>query len=365
MKRLFAVLLAGLVTTGMAAQNMVYTEASDLTIVGKLMPGMTSNVYHRVDTVRYKGFNEVENLQVRETSGMSCAFRTNSRTISIQTVYGEVGWPYNTNGISARGYNLYIKKDGRWLFAGTAAPERNQLDKAITIAGHMDGSEHECLLYFPLYSEEYSIKIGVEQGSTLEALENPFRHRIAIWGSSYTHGSSTSRSGMTYPAIFSRRTGLQMLSLGCSGNCRLQDYFCDVLCDVEADAFVFDCFSNPNARTIRAKLQPFIDRMIAAHPGKPMIFQQTIYRENRLFDTKLERTESEKMHAADSIMRAIKSTPEGRKKYKDVYFIHPDCSTKDHEGQVDGTHPGNYGYSLWEASIEKKIVRILRRYGIR
>ena len=229
----------------------------------------------------------------------------------------------------------------------------------------MDGSEHECLLYFPTYSEELSIKVGVEEGSTLAAIGNPFRHRIAIWGSSYTHGSSTSRAGMAYPAQFSRATGLQMLSLGCSGRCMLQDYFCDVLVDVDADAFVFDSFSNPSAKVIRERLVPFIDRMIAAHPGKPLIFQQTIYRERRNFNTVEDEREQAKMDMAAQIFKEIKSTPEGKEKYKDVYFIIPDACPLSHEASVDGVHPDNYGYTLWMQSIEKPIVKILRKYGIR
>lgn len=46
----------------------VYTEASDLTLVGKIHED-TPNPYHRVDTVRYKGFTPTENGQVRMSSG--------------------------------------------------------------------------------------------------------------------------------------------------------------------------------------------------------------------------------------------------------------------------------------------------------
>ena len=60
---------------------------------------------------------------------------------------------------------------------------------------------------------------------------------------------------MTYPAIFSRRTGVQLLSLGCSGNCKLQDYFCDVLCAADVDAFIFDSFSNPTEEQIKERLE--------------------------------------------------------------------------------------------------------------
>lgn len=342
-----------------------YTEASELTLVGKLMPGKTQNPYHRVDTTLYRGFTPRENFLVRMSSGMACAFRTNSTSISILTEYGQVSFPDNVNGFSSRGYNLYIKKDGRWIYAGSGVAEARKLDKPFTIVENMDGSEHECLLYFPLYSEEHSIKVGVDSGSSIRPLNNPFRHRIAIWGSSYTHGSSTTRPGMSYPAQFSRSTGMQMLSLGCSGRCLLQDYFCDVLCDVEADAFVFDTFSNPRAPMIRERLVPFIDRMIAAHPGVPMIFQQTIYREKRNFNVAEEMKEQAKMDMAASIFKEIKSTKEGREKYKDVYFIVPDAASGNHEATVDGVHPNDYGYALWEQSIEKQILRILRRYGIR
>lgn len=342
-----------------------YTEASELTLVGKLMPGKTSNPYHRVDTTLYKGFTAGENQMVRMSSGMGCVFRTDSRCIRIQTTYGHSNEAFNTNAFSARGYDLYIRRDGKWLWAGSCAATSKAMDKPVTIVENLDGSMHECLLYFPLYSEEYSIRIGVESGRTMQPIENPFRHRIAIWGSSFTHGSSSSRGGMAYPAQFSRNTGLQMLSLGCSGRCLLQDYFCDVLCDVEADAFVFDAFSNPKAAMIEQRLVPFIDRMIEAHPGVPMIFQQTIHRQQRNFNTGADEKEQLKMDTAARILKEIKSTPEGRKKYKDVYLIVPDLGKAAYEATVDGVHPDNYGYFLWAESIEKPIVRILRKYGIR
>lgn len=361
--------IAALLTAGVVcfAQQPAYeyTEAADLTIIGKLMPGKTANPYHRVDTTLYKGFTRRENEMVRMSSGMACVFKTDSKSISIITKYGHYDDPTNTNMISARGYDLYIRKGNTWLWAASGVNSTNKLQKPMTLIKNMDGTMHECLLYFPTYSEEYSIRIGVEKGASLEKIENPFRHRVAIWGSSYTHGSSTTRAGMTYPAQFTRSTGIQMLSLGCSGRCMLQDYFANVLVDVEADAFVFDTFSNPKADMIQERLVPFIDRMIAAHPGVPMIFQQTIYREKRNFDLEEEKKEQDKMDMAAKIFKEIKSTPEGRRKYKDVYFISTCATSSEHDTSVDGVHPGNYGYTLWEKSIEKQVVKILKKYGIR
>ena len=41
-----------------------FIEASDLNIIGKLFDD-TPNPYHRVDTVKFKGFTKSENNQVR------------------------------------------------------------------------------------------------------------------------------------------------------------------------------------------------------------------------------------------------------------------------------------------------------------
>ena len=223
----------------------------------------------------------------------------------------------------------------------------------------MDKTEKECMLYLPIYSEVYSVKIGTDKGSKIEALESPFRHRIGIFGSSFTHGISTSRPAMSYPMQLMRWTGLQFLSLGCSGNCKMQPYFGEVLCDAEVDALVFDAFSNPNAKMIEERLFPFIEQLQKSHPDIPLIFQQTIYRERRNFNTSVEASENAKQEMAAKLMK------EACKKYKNVYFIQTDATDELHETSVDGTHPGDYGYTLWAKSIEKPLLKILKKYGIK
>ncbi len=53
-------------------------------------------------------------------------------------------------------------------------------------------------------------------------------------------------------------------------------------------------------------------------------------------------------------------------KYADVYFIQTDaCEKGSHEYSVDGVHPDDHGYYLWSKSIEKPILAILAKYGIK
>lgn len=362
MKRLTVILAMALIAISAGAQTpknvkYAYTEASDLNLIGKIID--TPNPYHRVDTVRYKGFTKGENEQVRSSAGLAVLFKTNSSVISVLADYGYMNRATNTMGISLRGYDLYIKKDGEWLYAASKAAGNGKEEDNLVIIKDMDDSMKECMLYLPIYSEEYSVKIGVQEGAVLESIESPFRHRIGIFGSSYTQGISTSRPGMSYPMQLMRMTGLQLLSLGCSGNCKMQPYFADVLCDADVDAFIFDCFSNPDAKMIEERLFPFIERIQAAHPGKPLIFQQTIYRESRNFSLSAADKESKKQAMAEKLMK------EAVKKYKDVYFIQTNATNEIHSTSVDGIHPSDYGYTLWAESIRKPVVKILKKYGIR
>ena len=110
---------------------------------------------------------------------------------------------------------------------------------------------------------------------------------------------------------------------------------------------------------IEERLFPFIERIQAAHPGKPLIFQQTIYRESRNFCLSASAKESGKQAMADKLMK------EAVKKYKDVYFIRTNATNEIHSTSVDGIHPSDYGYTLWAESIRKPVVRILKKYGIK
>ncbi|MCI1640326.1 MAG: SGNH/GDSL hydrolase family protein [Bacteroidales bacterium] len=362
MKKLFSFLAMALIAVsalGQTPRNVkyVYTQASDLDIIGKI--SKTENPYHRVDTVKYKGFTKYENAQVRCSSGLAVLFKTNSTTISVKTVYGFLYTGTTTNWVAHRGYDLYIKKDGKWIFAAAGVAPMGKESQNKVIIKNMDGSEKECMLYLPLYSEEKSILIGIQKGASIEPIESPFRHRVGIFGSSYTHGVCCGRAGMTYPAQFTRNTGIQLLSLGCSGNCKLQPYFANVLADADVDALVFDTFSNPSPQQMRERLFPFIEKIQAAHPDIPLIFQRTIYREQRNFDKECDAYEKAKMQTADSLMDIA------CRKYKNVYYIRPNASAPDHETSIDGIHPSNYGYQLWAESIRKPILKILKKYGMK
>lgn len=361
MKKYLAALAIAIISLSAAAQttdDYTYTEAAELTVLGKVFPD-TPDPYKRMDYAKHGGWTKNDRRLLDMSSGIIISFKTDSPAIVVKAELEKADRTGNS-GWATRGFDLYIKKDGKWMWAGVKhAPDDIEKSPVLKLVENMSEGSKECLLYLPLFSVLKSVKIGVEPGRTLVPGDRPFRHDIVIHGSSFMHGASTSRAGATVPAMLTRNTGLQFNSLGVSGDCKMQPQFAEALKDAKADAFVFDAFSNPSAEVIEERLFPFIDTVRSTHPGVPIIFISSIYRGNRNFDVKLDEKETAKEKMAEKLMK------EACRKYKDVYFIKSDASCPDHETTTDGTHPGDFGYYLWTRSIEKPLLKILKKYGIR
>lgn len=348
----FVVIAATLSTH--AADNAKFIPGKDLTLIGKALE--TPERYVRIDTVKYDGFTDYQRQYLNLTpAGMALVFNTDSERILANIDYKRRVTGYNTTPITMAGCDLYIKRDGKWLYAGSGLP--SDKGEPVTLVSDMAPGMKECLLYLPLRSIVDEIYVGVDSTATITPAENPFKHKIVFWGSSYTHGTSANRAGMAYPLQFQRSTGLDVRALGVSGNSRLQQSYARVLADTDADAFVFDAFSNPTAKEIRELFNDFVATIRAKHPTTPIIFQQTIYRGGRNFNTKTEKSESEKMAAGEEMVRkAMETDP-------NIYLIYPET---DHDGNTctDKVHPSDMGYYNWMTSIRQPILDILAKYNI-
>lgn len=363
MHKLLTIFAAVLLSLTAFAQSpaMTFTEATDLTIVGKVFPD-TPNPYERMDFTKYGGWTEKDIDLLQMSTGIIVSFKTNSPVISVKPEFKSISGTM-ASGFGARGFDLYIKKDGMWLWAGSCAygiDKKSENGRVRTLVENMDNSLKECILYLPNFSKETSVQLGVAAGSVIQKGDVPFRHRICIHGSSFMHGASTGRAGQTVPGYLTRMTGMQFCSLAVSGDCRMQPQFANALKDADVDAYVFDSFSNGNAASVEKSLFKFIETIQAAKPGVPLIFMKTIWRERRNFNQEVDRVEQEKYEMADKLMK------EAVKKYKDVYYVTTtNATSKLHDTTLDGTHPADWGYYLWAESVCKPITKILAKYGIK
>lgn len=343
-----------------------WVDAQSLTHLGKLCE--TTNPYHRVEVANYPELNKTESRLLRQAAGQAIVFETNSTQIWVQGEFGLTSDPGGMPRNASCGFNLYIEKDGEWIWAASragkfVADENKKLkleEKPIRLLSNMNNEVKRCIIYLPLFSELKSLKIGVEKGAVLNPAANPFRHKIAIFGSSFTHGSCASAAGQTYPAFLSRQTGLYFCGLGMSGNSKLQPVIGRILGGTDVDAIVVDAFSNPSIKVIDERIDLFVGEIRKQRPDVPIVFLRTIYRESRNFDLKSEQREQERIEHVEKVMARVKST------YEHVYFINvKDQTGTDHETSADGTHPTSWGYKRWADAIQKPLQKILKKYGIK
>ncbi len=340
--------------------KLQFTEASDLTLLGKVFPD-TRKPYERMDFKRFGGWDRNDRNLLEMSSGIMVSFRTDAPEISVKPIFKSLS-NSKSSGYAVRGFDLYIRENGKWVWAGDCAYRstiETENGRVRTLVREMAPGMKECLLYLPTYSKETSVKIGIPEGYTIEKGDNPFRHRICLHGSSFMHGANTSRAGQTVPGFLTRSTGLQFCSLGVSGDCKMQPQFANALKEADVDAFVFDAFSNGSDESIEANLFNFIETIQSAKPGVPLIFLGSIRMERDNFNTQKAEQDGKRVAKGEELIaKAVK-------KYKDVYFIKSNAADPAHDTTADGVHPADWGYHLWAESIREPLLKILRKYGIR
>ena len=360
-------LFAALTTTAVVfAAEPCYVDAQRLTHLGKLCK--TTNPYHRVEVEAYPELTAREAALLKYTAGEAILFETNSSQVWVRAKYG-IRYPLYAMPLTATcGYNLYIENEkGEWQWAASRVPGygitkegKDNLERPLQMVRNLPEGTKRCLLYLPIFAELKQLEIGVDEGATIAAVENPFRHKIAVFGSSYTQGHGATNAGQTYPAFLQRQTGFDIINFGMSGNSKLQPVMAEILASTDADAFLLDAFSNPNSDLIRNRIHPFIQTIRAKHPKTPLIFMRTLYCEVRAFDTVRDQWEVDRNKVVDSLMSKIV------KQYDDVYFIDMEYyAGEDHMTSADGTHPMSWGYKRWADAIEKPLVKILKKHGIK
>lgn len=358
MKKNFILLICMGLSVLLSAQQInrppfIYTDGISLNLIGQAFP--LQNSYHRIDTSLHPDFPAVIKKLLTHAAGLVISFKTNSPRIAAKWCITNSKAGNNMTPIMNKGLDLYIKRDGVWQFAGVGKPDA--VCNEYILVQHMDKTEKECLLYLPLYDEVKRVAIGVDSGYHIAAGENPFkRKRVVVYGSSITQGSSASRPGMAYPARLSRNMGVNFINLGLSGNGKMEKEVADLVANIQADAFVLDCFANPSAGQIRQRTAYMVKAIRAAHSKAPIIMVESGFRENGNFNLAVANVV--RLKNANVLEEFKKLKNEG---VKELYLIRGDnLLGSDHEATTDGIHPNDLGFDRMLQVIKPQMMKILR-----
>lgn len=337
-----------------------YVNADTLTLVGKAMIG--GQHWHRIDTARFSSMpDKVKNLFCTP-AGMAICFTTNSKNISAKWDLKKKNYNNNFSPIAQKGLDLYRQEaDGKWQWTGVGRPSMENLaHNETTIAQHMSGDTCTYLLYLPLYTELTALQIGIDPTAFIQASAIPFRHKIAVYGSSILHGVGSSRPGIAFASQMCRRTGINFINLGLSGNGKMEAAVADMLAEIDADAFILDCMPNPTGDEITQRTEYLVRSIRNAHPEVPIIMIESYRWENNYTDS-IARTDGD----ARSIAFVSQAEHLIQSGIPHLYLLRDNNAIgTDHEGSCDGIHPNDLGFARIIASYEPRILQILSQYGL-
>ncbi len=360
---LIIALLMAVNTSALAQEKkeVKFVDATTLNICGHTLRTEKSP-YFRFDCEPYNLNNKSIERYSRYSTGMYVMFRTNSSQV-VATWENVARRPGdNMTAITQLGLDLYIKSDGRWVFcqSGRVATDPAKNKRTKTIVKNLAEGYKEFMLYLPLWCELKSLEIGVDADAVIEPIPSPYKYRVLNYGTSITHGASASRPGLTWSARMSRNLGIDFINVGFSGNGKMQPEIVPLLCKVECDALLCYCFGNPSAEEIEERVDYFVDELVKAHPGKPIIFIRPLHNEMDYFDL----VQREKLaHKLSVVNRKI---AEIRKRHKDVYYLDEEFPHGDDmEGSVDKSHLNDLGFDRVIKTYQPQIAKILKKYGIK
>lgn len=340
----------------LAQSNIAYFSINAKNIHGKTEDNLT---FHRLDTLKHRDLPQHIKRLLTNSAGLFVSFSTNSSSIWAKWCVTSSKAASNLTSIANKGLDLYIKRDGKWLYAGSGKP--NATCNEGNLIKNMSNQVKECLLYLPLYDETKSLEIGVEEKASFVLTPNPFAKKILIYGSSILQGASASRPGLAYPAILARNTNFNFINMGLSGSAKMEKDVANTIAAIDADVYVLDCIPNSSAQQIKERTAYLVNSIREKHPQTPIVIIPSSVIGSGSWDQQIATTVKEKNETIKIEYNKLKKA--GLKK---LYFIDAeDLIGTDNEGTVDGIHPNDLGFSRMLKILEPAVCKILKKEKIK
>ncbi len=280
------------------------------------------------------------------TSGGRLRFRTNSPYIAIKAVMPQMYLYGHFAMEGSSGFDLYI--DG--VYSRSFIPPVKAVGgyESIIDIQH-DGSVHDIMIGFPLYSQVSELYIGLKENcEILEPKPYTYEKPVVYYGSSITQGGCASRPSRAYPNILSNRLDCDFINLGFSGSAKGEDEMARYISELDMSVFVYDYEANaPNLEHLEKTHERFFKIIREKQPDLPIIIMPC-----------------PRFKPYWELHNMVKKTYENAVKNgdKNVYFIELEellrlCGS---EGTVDGSHPTDFGFESMARAVEPVLKKILK-----
>lgn len=293
------------------------------------------------------------------SAGLAIHFYTNAENIEIR--YGVTGSHAMAHmpATGKSGVDLYaIDSDGKWRvatdkfnFADTVTYTFNNLSQSRY---HKHGFEYR--LFLPLYNSVKWMEIGVPDSAEFKFIPTLKEKPIVAYGTSIAQGGCASRPGMAWTNILSRKLDYPVINLAFSGNGPLEKELVDLIDEIDASLYIFDCLPNMGSLSSEEVIKRTIygvKKLRENHDAPILIVDHIGYRNdetNKSTKESADRMNIASRQAFDSLVQMG---------VRNVYHLHKDSINFPDDGCVDNIHPNDLGMQVYADAYEKIIREIL------
>ncbi|MDO5523594.1 MAG: SGNH/GDSL hydrolase family protein [Bacteroidia bacterium] len=293
------------------------------------------------------------------SAGLAVHFYTNAEKIEIR--YGVAGSHsmFHMPATGKSGVDLYaIDSDGKWRvatdkfnFGDTITYTFNNLSQSQY---HKHGFEYR--LFLPLYNFVTWMEIGVPDSAEFNFIPVLQEKPVVVYGTSIAQGGCASRPGMAWTNILSRKLDYPVINLAFSGNGPLEKELVDLIDEIDASLFIFDCLPNMGALSseeVIGRTVYGVKKLREKHDAPILIVDHIGYRNDETNKSSKEsagRMNLASRQAFDSLVQLG---------VKNIYHLHKDSINFPDNGCVDNIHPNDLGMQAYADAYEKVIREIL------
>lgn len=334
---LFLLFLLFVLSVSVTAQQLKYYDVQDFRLKGQA--DQARGTFQRLIGEDLEALPERVQELSRNTAGIYLDFWTDSPIINLRWEVDQYRRLKNMTPIAINGFDLYVRNEGSWQYAGVAVPQEKR--STATMLRHGEGKMRQYRVYFPLYTGLKGLEIGIDPASSIsQQQENRSSSKILFYGSSITQGASASRPGMAFPSLLSRMLNAEVLNFGFSGAGKMELEVAEVLSQIPSDVIVMDCVANPSPQEIAQRTTAFVKRLREAQPATPIVMVESVYREHAHWNTELKEHVTQQNAAFKKAHQEL--LDQG---IQDLYYVSSEGHIGfDHEATIDGTHFSDLGH---------------------
>jgi hypothetical protein len=313
----------------------------------------TKERFERMPYETAKAISDGVAISSYEPAGAKVRFSTDSDIIAIRV---ESGWltrrPHFTD-IEAGGFDLYEDTDEGSFLHGAFIPPMGTTEGFESLIRLPDSRPRSFTILFPIHSCIKNLYVGLRPGSVIGTGRSYINDiPVVCYGSSITQGTGTSRPGMAYSNILSRRLNINIHNLGFSGQAKGEPKMAEYIAGLEMSAFIYDYDENaPTAEHLQATHEPFFRIIREKHPDLPIIM---------LSRPSIPSRNARHNPFREVVMNTYRNAVAAGD--KNVWFIDGTRYITENGGDdciLDGIHPNDHGYMIMANQIQKILEGII------